>query len=314
MDLNMLVIVAMAASVFELISASLVCQNVTCSGLEAYGISVGIVSIVLLVPIALVLFAEPLAPARLPEGLPHLSLLLLVWWIPAWFLLTFVGPFDGLSNGYFAVHVGAAAALQICRAQVSAVDIALRELFEVAQNAPRDRPVLCALALTSTAMWVEAAIHVAALPNEHTAVKTWAIIVGVVSSVMCAFYLLLEKISLHQSAFATILAFWWCQGIAISFVPSSFMRTCNGFLTTWLSVGLALYHLRLTRGTHDLEPVATSEPDDPGFSGPTTSYSCGNAGSGGGLGEDRSGSAPSLQKGPPPVAEFRHTGGMTEAA
>ena len=39
---------------------------------------------------------------------------------------------------------------------------------------------------TDPKRWV--AGHVAALPNEHTAVKTWAIIVGVVSSVMCALF------------------------------------------------------------------------------------------------------------------------------
>ena len=127
-------------------------------------------------------------------------------------------------------------------------------------------------------MWVEAAVQFAAYPNEHPATKTLAIIVGVVSSVLCAFYLLLDKISLHQSGFATILAVWWLPAIALSFVPSSFIRTCNGFASTWISVFLALYHLRLARGPHDLEAVPSAEPEDEvlgaGFCGPTTSYSC----------------------------------------
>lgn len=105
-------------------------------GSPAYSVAVGAVSLALLAPVALVLFAEPLAPQRLPEGLPHLSLLLLAWWLPASFLLTFVGPFQGLSNGYFSTIVAGAGSVQLCRANVPLIDGALSTLHEFARNAP----------------------------------------------------------------------------------------------------------------------------------------------------------------------------------
>ena len=300
---HMAVLVLGAASLFELIAAVLICNEALCSGLQAYAVAVGIVSLLLLAPVALVLFAEPLAPARLPEGLPHLSLLLLVWWIPATFLLTFLGPFSGLSNGYFAVLGAAAGALQLCRVHVTPVDLALRDVRDMARNASPERPLLLALALSSTAVWVQAAISLASYPNEHPAVKAWAIIVGVTSSVLCAFYLLLPNMSLHQHGFAALLAVWWCQGIAISFVPSLFMSTCNGFASTWLSAFLAVYFMRTTHSNRDLHgSLPTVDPDDsdlgPGFAGPTTAYQA----AGGASGEELAG-----KLGPPAAESFRHT-------
>lgn len=314
-------VVLAAASICELIAASLVCGETSCNGLIGYAVSVGVVSLLLLAPVALVLFAEPLAPKQLPEGLPHLSLLLLLWWVPACFLLTFVGPFDGLSNAYFATLAGAAGALQLTRAHVAPVDAVLMELFSAARNAPSERPLLCGLALSSTAMWVEAAICTASYPGEHPAVKAWAIIVGVVSSVLCAFYLLLPNVSLHQHGFAALLAAWWCQGVAISFVPSSYIRTCNGFLSTWCSVFLAFYFLRETHGPRDLQPVPTAEDDSelPGFGGPTSVYISHGGGSGEGLARDptegfSADAGPSLRVGPPPTEGFRHTGSSVSSA
>ena len=271
------------ASFFELISASLVCgqSRYSCGSLNAYAVSVGAVSLALVAPVGLVLFAEPLAPRRLPEGLPHLSLMLLVWWLPAGFLLTFVGPFQGLSNGYFGTLAGVAGALLLARAYVPAFDQAVMTLTAMAREAPSERTALVALALTSTAMWVQAAISVGQV-NEHVAVKAWAIIVGVVSFVICVFYLLLEHAPSHRVGFALLLAAWsdpagpsldpltliprpnpdtqhhaahsetpcrcvhacgerarargprrWSQGVALSFVPSHFVMTLNGFASTW---------------------------------------------------------------------------------
>lgn len=59
----------------------------------------------------------------------------------------------------------------------------------------------------------------------------------------------------HKSGFATLLACWWLQGIAISFVPSQFISTCNGFAATWASAFLAFHFLRKNRDPRDLLPV-----------------------------------------------------------
>lgn len=261
--------VAGIASTFELAAAALVCgqNHYSCDGINAYAVAVGAVSLAFIAPIALVLFAEPLAPRRLPEGLPHLSLLLLLWWVPAGFLLTFVGPFQALSNGYCGALAGVASALMLCRAHVPVVDVAANQLLALARDAPSERTVLVSLALTSTAVWVQAAICVGQAP-EHAAIKAWAIIVGVVSFLICVFYLLLDEAPRHRVGFALLLAAWWMQGVALSFVPSSFMATLNGFGFTWASVLLAFYFLRSNEVTRELIPPA--EPADDGE--PTTTY------------------------------------------
>ena len=267
-DPRIAVVIVAGASIFELVAASLAC-GATCSGLQTYAITVGAISGALVVPFVLVYFAEPLAPPQFGDALPHLALLLLVWWLPAAFLLTFVTPFAGLSNGYFATLVAAAYAIQNCMAHVPLVDSALRDAHAVARAAPRERTLLVMLAATSTAMWVQAAIC-ASMYADATATKAWAIIVGVVSSVLCTFYLLLENLSLHQTGFALLVAAWWLQGVCISFVPSSFIGSMNGFISTWASVFLAFYFLRTVRSPHDLLP--TAPPDEEGLGGPTTDY------------------------------------------
>lgn len=263
-------IALLIASVFELIAACLVCGDQQCTGLVAYSVVVGIISLILLAPVALVLFAEPLAPRRLPEGLPHLSLLLLMWWMPAGFLLTFIGPFHGLCNGYFAVLGGTAFALQLARVHVPGVDASLEDAAATVRSQPTERTVLVLLALSSTAVWVEAAVTLGSQPADHPGAKSWAIVIGVVSSVMCAFHLLLSS-PINRLGFATLMAAWWCQGIAVSFMPSGFIDTVNGFVATWASVLLAAYFLRSTRSPRDLEPIPSAEPED-GSGGPTTSY------------------------------------------
>jgi hypothetical protein len=67
---------------------------------------------------------------------------------------------------------------------------------------------------------------------EHPAVKAWALIVGLVSFIMCSVYLLFEEATTHRLAFALSLALWWAQAIAFSFVPTSFISTMNGFAAT----------------------------------------------------------------------------------
>ena len=223
----------MLASAFELLAASL--RTTGGDGLVNYAVVVGAVSLMLVAPVALVLFAEPLAQAvspRLHEGLPHLSLILLAWWMPATFVMTFVGPFQGLCNGWFSSEAGVMGAFQLCRAHVPPFDHAVTQLQALARGAPKDRTALCCLALTSTALWIAAAVSLGQASWEHPAVKAWALIVGLVSFIMCSVYLLFEEATTHRLAFALSLALWWAQAIAFSFVPTSFMSTMNGFAAT----------------------------------------------------------------------------------
>jgi hypothetical protein len=131
--------------------------------------------------------------------------------------------------------------------------------------------VVCLLALTSTAVWVQAAIALAQT-NDHVATTTWAIIVGVVSFIICAFYLLMEHSQSNRGSFAMLLAGWWMQGVAFSFVPTPFLYTLNGFLATWSSVALAVYLARTDEFSRDMLPIPTADADDDGHGGPTTAY------------------------------------------
>jgi len=264
-------VILAGASLFELIGACLVCGEGACEGLEAYAVSVGVVSLVLLAPIVLLLFAEPLAPPRLHEGLPHLSLMLLAWWVPAAFLLTFVAPFQRLCNGYFSALAAAASAVELSRAHVPAIDAAFRAL-RAAIASSTERACVCSLAATSTMMWAQAAISLAEYPKEHAATKTWAVLVGLVSMLLCGFYLLLAGLAVHRFPFATALLLWWLQGIALSFVPSAFISSMNGFVSTWASAFLAVYFLRVVRDPRDLIPIPSAPPDEEGLGGPTTTY------------------------------------------
>ena len=276
-DPRVSVVVLLCASLFELLSASLVCgQQHVCAGLYAYAVAVGVVSTALTTPIALFYFAEPLVPRDLNDALPHLSLLLLAWWIPACFLLTFVTPFTTLCNGYFATVCASVGSFQLCRAHVPLLESALQTLRAMGRSAPPERTTLMMLAISSTAMWVQAALA-AALYVDAPATKAWAIIVGVVSSVLCSFYLLLEGLALHRLGFAMLLAGWWCQGIALSFGPNSFTATVNGYLSTWISTFLAFYLVRTVRSANELQPIPSAPPDDEGLGGPTTDYVAGDS-------------------------------------
>ena len=265
------VVLLAVCSAFELVAASLVCGETQCTGVTAYAVAVGVVSLALLAPVALVLFAEPLAPRRLPDGLPHLSLLLLMWWLPACFLLTFIEPFQGLCNGYFATLGATASAVQLARVHVQGIEAGLVDALEQVRSASPDRAALLALAFSSTAVWVQAAITLGRAPMDHPGAMAWAIIIGVVSSVMCAFYLLLSNFAIHRFGFAALMACWWLQGIAVSFVPSGFTGTINGYISCWVSVLIAAYFLRTSRSPRDLEPVPTAPPEE-GLGGPTTEY------------------------------------------
>ena len=58
------------------------------------------------------------------------------------------------------------------------------------------------------------------------------------------FHRRVEQAPTHRVSFAALLSGWWCQGIAISFVPTHYIGTLNGFIATWASVFLTAYFLR----------------------------------------------------------------------
>lgn len=123
------------ASLCELIAASVVCAQATCDGLDAYAVVVGCVSLAACLPLLLLHFeffnAEDL---KVSELAPHLVTFLLIWWVVAWFTLTFISPFAGLSNGFFACWVAPPAALLLCRATNPGVAAALGRMVALVRG------------------------------------------------------------------------------------------------------------------------------------------------------------------------------------
>eukprot|EP00919_Chromeraceae_sp_WS-2016_P059727 GHVR01141912.1.p1 GENE.GHVR01141912.1~~GHVR01141912.1.p1 ORF type:complete len:142 (+),score=20.88 GHVR01141912.1:84-509(+) len=77
----------------------IVIGNNGCSGVNAYAIAVGVISLVVAL-IMLILWIAKDDAAKKAE--PWMSLFLFIWWIPGVIILTFVGPFKSTGNGYFA--------------------------------------------------------------------------------------------------------------------------------------------------------------------------------------------------------------------
>ena len=269
------------AALGELIAASVVCSDGYCGGWNGFAVAVGAVSLAFLAPIYVLLFFESLAPPQLQEYLPHLSVFQLLWWIPSAFFLTLISPFTTLGNGYFLCLGAVAASVLLCRAQVPPFETAVATFIAGARAAPSSRIALVLLAATSTLVWVGAAISIGRTPvAEHTGTKVWSIIVGIVSMMMCSSFLLMQPPDDKQHSFAMLLAAWWLQGAALSFVPNLFIGTVNGYFGTWASVLLAAYFLRCTHDLRDLQPVPSAPLDEDGLGGPTTAYMYGGSGSG----------------------------------
>mmetsp|Transcript_15988 Transcript_15988/g.43100 ORF Transcript_15988/g.43100 Transcript_15988/m.43100 type:complete len:354 (+) Transcript_15988:99-1160(+) len=107
-----------AASAVELVAASLSCAAASpahpwCSGYVAFGVAAGTVSI-----FTVLLFLVVPTMRGLPEDVarraqPSLAVFLCAWWLVSAPVLTFVEPFKLASNGFFASHAAALAAMQL---------------------------------------------------------------------------------------------------------------------------------------------------------------------------------------------------------
>ena len=70
---------------------------------------------------------------------------------------------------------------------------------------------------------------------------------GLGSTAACVAYLTLERAAPYGYTLAIGLGVWWLQGVAISFVPAVYNGSVNGFVCTWISVGLAFYYASVSR-------------------------------------------------------------------
>jgi len=91
------------------------------------------------------------------------------------------------------------------------------------------------LAFTSTLVWLGAAV--CPLPSWST---VWTVVVGAVSCLLCAAFIFAhDTLGAHKRNLSLLLAGWWLQGLFITFVPSSFLGSVNGFVSVWASIVFA---------------------------------------------------------------------------
>jgi hypothetical protein len=266
-----------ASALVEVIAASVLCaDSAVCTSFTAYSVVAGALALLGTFPL-LALHYSMLPPWCIDIVLPlapHISALLVLWTVPAWFILTFISPFTGLSNGYFACL-----GMLISSLSLGAVNIPLLGACVTAHaEHTADVRSLLALAMTSSVVWCEATM---ALLNRNFAdanrgYEIWAIVVGVGSLVLCLFALVLRTASdaTSHSTYMRILACWWCQGVAITFMPAP--QTLNSYLALWASALLAFYHAtpsfhrRGVYGPPDSPP--TPPPEDFGTAAHSTAY------------------------------------------
>ena len=213
-------------SLFEIVAASFVCGTYACRGVSAYAVSIGVISTAatVLVGVGLHGVYHPIS-----SRVSHLSAFLLAWWLVGAFVLTFIGPFTSLSNGYVLSWAALWAALQLCRRHSSwePLEIALSSATTRIRT-PAGHAIL--LAIASAVVWVEAAVCVSrAGAAANSWADGWAVAVGIVSMVASggrAVYP--ELFEPHDAKLSAALAVWWVQGLAITFIPTPFMGSVNG--------------------------------------------------------------------------------------
>ena len=65
--------------------------------------------------------------------------------------------------------------------------------------------------------------------------------------VVCVLYIgLIDTCAQHDAKVAGALCAWWLQGLIISFIPTAFIGSLNGFVSTWASIVLCGYFLALS--------------------------------------------------------------------
>ena len=303
------------ASVFELIAAVVLCFDGTCTGMNAYAVSVGAVSSCFSFAVLVALRYDDALPGVLLDLMPHTATFLLLWWSIGWLVLTFVRPFAGLCNGFFACWAALVASVWLVRTLLPSANGFLTRFVEAAQGTLAEKAYVTALMATSTFVWVEASVLYSMPP--HDGFLAWTIGVGVASSVGCAVFLAMyDQLAGHSRHVALGLLAWWLQGLILSFVPTTFTGSVNGYVAVWVSLALAAY---FAFGSHSgaVLPGASNPPAQYGPVG--TGHPAGGAappayagggfdtfGGGGGGYSEAPRPATGLQA--PPPTEFYSTG------
>ena len=179
------------ASIFEMIAALLMCSdgaaNDGSSCPSAYAVPVGAVSAAACFVLFMCQVHRDTLPFHLHSAPTPIALFLLAWWVCGWFVLTFVGPFTYIGNGFFAAWAGVGSAVALCQAHVPLAKGWVNHIEVQAKGHPA--AAVAALCVSSTLVCVEAAVALSGV--SQTPYEVWTLVVGLVSAAACGARVLL---------------------------------------------------------------------------------------------------------------------------
>lgn len=237
METKGLLILLLAASIFYLTAAGIVCddngrQN-SCTSAEAYAVAVGAVS--LFVVLALLVL-------DIVKGVKDIihqisSVFLFIWWLIGACYGTFDSPFfspGGNANGYFSAWLGLCCATYYMFSSVSQVKKNVDKIF---QSSLSNIGMVFGAQLIYT---VAAAILVDNWQGNDT-YSNYALAAGVIGVFITLFMILLKvvddkKFGKFGSFLSAFLLLWWIIAFGITTFKGPFTGLSNGYFAAWASL------------------------------------------------------------------------------
>lgn len=203
-----------------------------CGGDEAYALSAGLVSLVVIVCLLIAQNISSGTTCAAKAG-PIVGVCLFAWWLVGAAILTFHGPFYVVSNGYIGAWVAfftsVAFALEVSELMQKAASLVTGEANKINVH-------LLVVLVGSIVELVAAAL---VCSNGCGGYVAYAVAVGATSLFFCLVLVVGPQLSAsaNQLAFpiAVFLFLWWFVGAVILTFITPFVVASNGFWATWAS-------------------------------------------------------------------------------
>lgn len=233
MSMPFLRILILGASFVIAFYAMLNCHS-GCKGDEAYAMSVGIVSLVV---ILVFMFVD--RKGKLPDKSSlMLTLGLFLWWSVATLYLTnFSAEYRSVGNPWFACWVAFFASLMMLISDVEHVKDKLQNL----NNQNSQERTLSMLAVFSAIEFFSAAA-ICMEPHMCRHFEAWALICGAISFVMAVLTRLSPALQSKRKIVGIFFVCLWIGGALTTF-KGPFMDAGNGYIAVWGSMLISLVYM-----------------------------------------------------------------------
>jgi len=238
-------------SLIVALSAAFICTSSSqpCTGVVAFALAAGGLSLGASVSF-LACHLQLGADEACIKVLPYLAGALAVWWAFAALVLTSVGPFVTVSNGYIGAWFAAVSAIKATlhaspRARALAEGVH-RGYDDVTARNPISLAILVG---ASTIELVAASIPCAAVPDKCVGWNVFAVAAGAVGLAAAAAlavtrHLPAERVDSRVPVLlALFMSAWWTiSTLGLTFVSGGpFSTACNGFFATWAATAAATH-------------------------------------------------------------------------